>query len=76
MKNKTLADIGINQSAKIILIDHDETFVTRLNALGMKKNKIATIIHKRTNGPLYIRISTTSFMIRAVDAKRIKVESL
>ncbi|MDA0670217.1 MAG: FeoA family protein [Proteobacteria bacterium] len=76
LSNKTLSDINQNCSAKIIAIDHEEWFINKAEALGIKINNIITVTHKRKKGPICVNINTTSFMMRLSDANRIKVMKL
>lgn len=76
LTDKTLSDINQNCSAKIIAIDHEEWFIKKAEALGIKVNKTITVTHKNKKGPICVNINTTSFMIRLSDANRIKVMEL
>ena len=76
LTDKTLSDINQNCSAKIIAIDHEECFINKAEALGVKINNIITVTHKNKKGPICVNINTTSFMIRLSDANRIRVVEL
>ena len=76
LTDKTLSDINQNCSAKIIAIDHEEWFINKAEALGVKINNIITVTNKNKKGPICVNINTTSFMIRLSDANRIRVVEL
>ena len=76
LTDKTLSDINQNCSAKIIAIDHEEWFINKAEALGVKINNIIIVTHKNKKGPICVNINTTSFMIRLSDANRIRVVEL
>jgi len=72
---KLLSEIAQNSFATVIEIDHQSSFILKAAALGLKINKLVRVLHKSNNGPICIKVNTSSFMIRAVDAAKIKVIS-
>lgn len=70
---RLLSELSQNSFATVVEIDHQPSFTIKAAALGLKVNKTVSVLHKSNNGPICIRANTSSFMIRAVDAAKIKV---
>lgn len=68
-----LSELSQNSFATVVEIDHQPSFTLKAAALGLKINKTVSVLHKSNNGPICIKVNTSSFMIRAVDAAKIKV---
>ena len=70
---RLLSELSQNSFATVFEIDHQPSFVLKAAALGLKINNIVCVLHKSNNGPICIKVNTSSFMIRASDAAKIKV---
>ena len=70
---RLLSELSQNSFATVVEIDHQPSFTIKAAALGLKVNKTVGVLHKSNNGPICIKVNTSSFMIRAVDAAKIKV---
>ena len=70
---RLLSELSKNSFATVVQIDHHPTFTLKAAALGLKINKTVCVLHKTNNGPICIKVNTSSFMIRAADAAKIKV---
>jgi Fe2+ transport system protein FeoA len=70
---RLLSELSQNSFATVVEIDHQPSFTIKAAALGLKVNKTVSVLHKSNNGPICIKVNTSSFMIRAVDAAKIKV---
>ena len=72
-QTKLLSELPQNSLATVVEIDHQPSFTLKAAALGLKINKTVCVLHKSNNGPICIKVNTSSFMIRAADASKIKV---
>ena len=72
---RLLSELSQNSPATVVEINHQPSFILKAAALGLKINKVVSVLHKSNNGPICIKVNTSSFMIRAVDAAKIKVVS-
>jgi Fe2+ transport system protein FeoA len=70
---RLLSELSQNSFATVVEIDHQPSFTIKAAALGLKVNKTVSVLHKSNNGPMCIKVNTSSFMIRAADAAKIKV---
>lgn len=70
---RLLSELSQDSFATVVEIDHQPSFTIKAAALGLKVNKTVSVLYKSNNGPICIKVNTSSFMIRAVDAAKIKV---
>jgi Fe2+ transport system protein FeoA len=70
---RLLSELSQNSFATVVEIDHQHSFTIKAAALGLRVNKTVSVLHKSNNGPICIKVNTSSFMIRAADAAKIKV---
>ena len=70
---RLLSDLSQDSFATVVEIDHQHSFTLKAAALGLKINKTVYVLHKINNGPICIKVNTSSFMIRSADAAKIKV---
>lgn len=76
----TIATLGTllpGDSATVIALDVSEDLYRRLAGLGVRVGKTVQLLRRgRFSGPLHIRIGTTDLMLRACEARAIRVRPL
>ena len=76
----TTAHLGAlrpGDSATVVALDVSEDLYHRLAALGVRVGKTVRLLRRgRFSGPLHIRIGTTDLMLRACEARAIRVRPL
>lgn len=73
----TLAKLQPGEHAVITDITADEHLTKRLQALGLRNNRLVTIIrHAPFNGPMHVQIGTTDIIIRNNVAELISVAKI
>lgn len=71
----TLTDLNIDEEAIIDCLNVDESYHRRLNGMGFRcGSKIIVIRKSPFNGPIHVRVGTTDFAIRRLDASSIVVK--
>lgn len=72
--NNTLGALRPGDSATVIALDVSEDLYHRLAGLGVRVGKTVRLLRRgRFSGPLHIRIGTTDLMLRACEARAIRV---
>lgn len=70
----TLSSLSAGQTATVLALHVDSSFLFRLNALGFRIGKTLELIRKGPfDGPLHIKLGNTEVMLRQQDAAKIEV---
>lgn len=76
-KTSTLGTLHPGDSATVLALDVSEELHRRLTALGLRVGKTVRVLRRgRFSGAVHVRIGTTDLMMRAGEARAIRVRPL